>query len=266
MDDNISKIFLETKLEKSKVIKKFLILINDLYKNQLISVLEQESIFKNRKIYTNFLNYKILKQIKNELKNKILICFEKIKLRYDSAKKTSYSIIDRINTIGDFLKKEDILNFIKNFSSETAIQKETYIINYATNKIKTSLSIYVEAFRYNKTIEIRRQKANNCLEMIKTFFKYFFKKVNQKIVSNNALKKIINKNDENILDNILLITPDIEVDIVGLNLKNKECHSTSLDLYQKVISVYSQNKVIICDKEILMDKFIHFLDRKGIFL
>jgi hypothetical protein len=269
MDENKGKAFLDN-VDKSITFENFMILISNLYKSELrkISILEEESIlYKKRKIYANFSNYKILKLIKNELKNKIFYHFEKMKMFYSDEKDATFDLKERFYKIGIFLKFikpqfDNMINSITDHSNFSKL-KIVYITNYATNKIKNSLSNYSETFQHNSTIEIKKLKALNCLEMIKTFSKYFIKKVNQKIVTSSILKKVIN-NDETILDNILIITPENEVDIDGIKVNNKLPSTGAINLFYSLVSSYSQIKIIQSDKEIIIDKFIHFLDRRGI--
>jgi hypothetical protein len=267
-------------LTDSKILKNLLQKLNTSYTQHLnkVSIYKDDKmLYKVRNVYINFLNFKILKQIKLELKEKIKSFFDSLKILFDNLTDLKDNIINKIKNLFSLIEKLPSIiykfqSFINN-ENNLLFEMENFVLDYSFSKVKTYISSYMKIYKFNKEIEINGLIAKNKLEMMRSFFKYFYpERFNTKIINNVNLKNIImtklNTNKEGVryavLDDILVISPQIQVNLDDVILTQVNHYKTTLSFYELITDKFAKCKFSLYDNDIHMTgRFIHFAERKG---
>jgi hypothetical protein len=265
-------------LTSSKILKKLFQKLNNLYTQQLnkVSIFKEDKlIYKVRNVYVTFMNYKILKEIKRDISEKIRAFQGSLKNLFDSLVDIKNRVISRLKILFSIMEKlpSIIYKFQSYINNENNLifEKENFILDYSYSKLKTYMSSYIKILKHNKEIEIGYYIANNRLEMTRSFFKYFYpERFNSKIVNNiglrNLIKSKLNSDGDkvNILDHMLLITPQNQINLDDVVLSQVNRYTGSFGFFQAISGKYGKSKISLYDNEIyLTGRFIHFAERRG---
>jgi hypothetical protein len=278
----ISLIDQNKNINHSKILKKLFQKLNELYTEHLnkVSIFKDDKmLYKVRNVYVNFMNFKILKQIKLEIKNKIAQFQEDLQQIFTNLNELKNKIFEKVNDLLSFVEKlpsiiYKLQTYVNN-ENNIFFEKENFILDYSYAKLKAHIGNYIRTIKFNKEIDTNIIVATNYLEMIRYFFKYFYPdRFNSKIIANTGLRNMIltkinsNKDGQryHINDTLLVISPQNQINLEEIILTQMNNYKTATGFYQVIANKFGKCKFSLYDNNMyLTGRFIHFAERRGNF-